>query len=96
LKRSDLFVKICLGGIAPDMQLLEEMAYLSRVHRSEDVMKENPNTNLLVPKELERVPQLQVRTNVRGGESVDACMTNLDYWKKEYYKWYDQAKYKLG
>jgi hypothetical protein len=59
-------------------------------------MKENPNTHLPVSKELERVPQLQVRTNVHGGESVENCTTNLNYWKQEYYKWYDQAKYKLA
>jgi hypothetical protein len=57
-------------------------------------MKENPNTNQPVSKESEHVPQLQVRTNVRGGESVDACMNNLSYWQSEYYKWYEQAKYK--
>ena len=58
-------------------------------------MKENPNTKQPVNKVPEKIPQLQVRTNVRGGESVDACMKNLSYWQDEYYKWYDQAKYKL-
>ena len=58
-------------------------------------MKENPNTNQPVSKESEHVPQLQVRTNVRGGESVENCMTNLSYWQDEYYKWYEQAKYKF-
>ena len=39
-------------------------------------------------------PQLRVRTHLRGGESVENCMTNLAYWQNEYYKWYEQAKYK--
>lgn len=30
------------------------------------------------------VPLFQVRTAVRGGESVDACERNIDYWKKIY------------
>lgn len=38
--------------------------------------------------------QFRVRTNLRGGESVDACMNNLQYWQDEYYRWYEQAKYK--
>jgi hypothetical protein len=39
-------------------------------------------------------PQLRVRTSLRGGESVEACQTNLAYWQDQYYKWYEQAKYK--
>ena len=39
-------------------------------------------------------PQLRVRTNLRGGESLEACQNNLAYWQKQYYKWYEQAKYK--
>lgn len=41
-------------------------------------------------------PQLKVRTNLRGGESVEACQNNLEYWQKEYYKWYDVAKGKFA
>jgi hypothetical protein len=48
----------------------------------------------MVAKTPEHVPQLHVRTNVRGGESVESCMQNLSYWQNEYYKWYEQAKYK--
>jgi hypothetical protein len=62
--------------------------------RSKDVMKENKNANPMVAKTPEHVPQLHVRTNVRGGESVESCMQNLSYWQNEYYKWYEQAKYK--
>lgn len=38
--------------------------------------------------------QLRVRTNLRGGESLEACQNNVAYWQKQYYKWYEQAKYK--
>lgn len=30
------------------------------------------------------VPQFQVRTAVRGGESLEACERNIDYWKKDF------------
>jgi len=34
-------------------------------------------------------PQMQVRTNLHGGESVEACENNIDYWKKI---WSDNIK----
>ena len=57
-------------------------------------MNKNQNAIRTATKLPERVPQMQVRTNVRGGESVEACMKNLNEWQQEYYKWYEQAKYK--
>jgi len=57
-------------------------------------MNENQNAIRTAIKMPERVPLMQVRTNVRGGESLEACMKNLETWQKEYYKWYEQAKYK--
>jgi hypothetical protein len=30
-------------------------------------------------------PQFQVRTDLIAGESVEACMNNLEYWRKQYY-----------
>lgn len=33
------------------------------------------------------IPQLRVRSNLRGGESLDACLNNVNYWKKEYDRW---------
>ena len=30
-------------------------------------------------------PQFHVRTDLIAGESVDACMKNLEYWRKQYY-----------
>ena len=30
-------------------------------------------------------PQFHVRTDLIAGESVDACMNNLEYWRKQYY-----------
>jgi len=29
--------------------------------------------------------QFHVRTDLIAGESVDACMNNLEYWRKQYY-----------
>ena len=57
-------------------------------------MKENQSANKAVTGKQPQVPQFQVRTDLRGGESVEACMNNLQYWQNEYYKWYEQAKYK--
>lgn len=37
-------------------------------------------------------PQLRVRTNLRGGESVESCMNNLTYWQNDYYNQYNKAK----
>jgi len=38
-------------------------------------------------------PQLRVRTDLIAGESVDACMNNLEYWRKQYY---DKARKQLS
>lgn len=46
------------------------------------------------PSESKVTPQLRVRTSLRGGESLEACQKNLAYWQDQYYKWYEQAKYK--
>jgi hypothetical protein len=32
------------------------------------------------------VPQFQVRSNLIAGESVEACLKNVDYWQKQYIK----------
>ena len=38
-------------------------------------------------------PQFHGRTDLIAGESVDACMNNLEYWRKQYY---DKARNQLG
>jgi len=38
-------------------------------------------------------PQFRVRTDLIAGESVDACMNNLEYWRKQYY---DKARKQLN
>jgi len=55
-------------------------------------MKENttPANKLGVDND---TPQFHVRTDLIAGESVDACMNNLDYWRKQYY---DKARKQLG
>jgi hypothetical protein len=37
------------------------------------------------------IPQFNIKTGVRGGESIEACARNVDYWKKDYYRWFQQA-----
>lgn len=56
-----------------------------------NLKKRNENSK---PGEAKPAPQLRVRTSLRGGESVEACQTNLAYWQDQYYKWYEKAKYK--
>jgi hypothetical protein len=51
-------------------------------------------TEVPQPSDSKAAPQLRVRTSLRGGESLEACQNNLAYWQDQYYKWYEQAKYK--
>jgi hypothetical protein len=37
------------------------------------------------------VPQMRLRTNLRGGASVDSCLANLETWKNNYYKHYNSV-----
>lgn len=37
------------------------------------------------------VPQLRLRTDLRGGGSVESCMSSLADWQANYYKWYNQV-----
>lgn len=39
-------------------------------------------------------PALRVRSGVRGGASLENCQNNLAYWKKNYNKWYNEARKK--
>ena len=39
-----------------------------------------------------RVPQMRVRCDLSAGESVDACLNNLNYWRNEAYKKCGQSK----
>jgi hypothetical protein len=43
-----------------------------------------------------KLPLLQVRTHLRGGESLSDCQRNLKYWQDEYYASYEQAKDKFN
>ena len=54
-----------------------------------DQIKLNEPSNL---SQTGAAPQLRVRTNLRGGESVEACQTNLEYWQNDYYNQYNKAK----
>ena len=49
-----------------------------------NTMKENtrPDKKLEIGND---TPQFHVRTDLIAGESVDACMNNLEYWRKQYY-----------
>lgn len=38
------------------------------------------------------VPQIQVRSDIRGGADLETCLFNLNKWRERYYYWYDQAK----
>jgi hypothetical protein len=51
----------------------------------------NPN---LVPERFEQIPQMKIRSGLRGGASLETCEKALEEWKRSYYKHYEAAKYK--
>jgi hypothetical protein len=55
--------------------------------------------NIRIPertKDPGRIPQFKVRSNLRGGESLEDCERNLKYWQEEYWKYYDIVQDKLS
>jgi len=57
-------------------------------------MERNDQPTLV--KQPERVPQFKVRSDLRGGESLEACQNGLKYWQDEYYSHYETVQNKLG
>jgi hypothetical protein len=41
---------------------------------------------ILTPSQKEPVPQLQIRTDLSAGASLQSCLDNLAYWQKQYTK----------
>lgn len=39
-----------------------------------------------------RVKQMRVRTALRGGESLDACERNIEYWQKDFKRSWNLAQ----
>lgn len=39
-----------------------------------------------------RVPQMQIRSDVRSGGDLETCQFNLDKWRDRYYYWYNVAR----
>jgi len=40
------------------------------------------------------IPQIKIRSGLRGGASLETCEKALAEWKRSYYKHYEAAKYK--
>ena len=59
-------------------------------------MKETDQTNKAQERKPAKLPLLQVRTHLRGGESLEDCQRNLKYWQDEYYASYEIAKDKFN
>lgn len=57
-------------------------------------MKTGKSNPTLVPSRPEQAPQVKVRSGLRSGASLEACEKSLQDWKRNYYKWYEVAKYK--
>ena len=36
-------------------------------------------------------PQVQVRTGLRSGGSIETCVKNVQYWQQDFKNWYNQA-----
>jgi hypothetical protein len=43
-------------------------------------------------RDLSRVPQIQVRSDVRSGGDLETCQSNLNKWHQRYVDAYNQAK----
>ncbi len=41
-----------------------------------------------------QIPQVRIRSGLRGGASLETCEKALAEWKRSYYKHYEAAKYK--
>jgi len=41
-----------------------------------------------------RTPQLRVRCDVRAGDDLSTCMSNLNKWKQRYYDAYSKVQAK--
>jgi hypothetical protein len=39
-----------------------------------------------------RTPQLRVRCDVRAGDDMSTCMSNVNKWKQRYYDAYNKVK----
>jgi hypothetical protein len=59
-------------------------------------MKEIKQTKKTPEEKPAKLPLLQVRTHLRGGESLEDCQRNLKYWQDEYNASYEQAKDKFN
>jgi len=59
-------------------------------------MKETDQTNKAQERKPAKLPLLQVRTHLRGGESLEDCQRNLNYWQNEYYDNYEKAQKKFN
>ena len=55
-------------------------------------MEMKEQTRMIRPSKPAKVPQIQVRSDVRSGGDLETCMFNLNKWRERYYYWYDQAK----
>jgi len=47
-------------------------------------MVESRSTGLTDARRPAQVPQIKVRTELRGGESLESCQKNVAYWQDEY------------
>ena len=59
-------------------------------------MKEINPTDKAPERKPAKLPLLQVRTHLRGGESLEDCQRNLKYWQDEYSASYEKAQDKFG
>jgi hypothetical protein len=58
-------------------------------------MKKINSTDKAPERKPAKLPLLQVRTHLRGGESLEDCQRNLKYWQNEYNDYYEKAQKKF-
>lgn len=57
-------------------------------------MKTSEQNFTPTPTRFNNIPQIKIRSGLRGGASLETCEKALAEWKRSYYKHYEAAKYK--
>ena len=57
-------------------------------------MKTSSSTSTSTSTRTGQIPQVRIRSGLRGGASLETCEKALAEWKRSYYKHYEAAKYK--
>jgi hypothetical protein len=63
-------------------------------NKEQMIMNTNQSNSIPTQARVEQIPQMKIRSGLRGGASLETCEKALEEWKRSYYKHYEAAKYK--